>query len=302
MAATTTMATLNLPSLTSHPTPSSTFLKHPLTLQFPSRNPINPLSFSSSRTTRLRPIAAVEAPEKIEQLEKTEFDVSIDEVPSNARIAVIKAVRALTSLGLKEAKDLIEGLPKKLKEGVSKDDAEDAKKQLEEAGAKMSTSQVEVNMRSCRYVLQIGGMSDVATGDTSYRILVVATGAWMLKLEDYIICLIEFLKQLLACYCDVMQSSVGGNTVIIGGGCATLVPKLRLQIMRTVETITRVVPADLVVVGIEIHWNTILFESQLSIEKDGIRVNEKMQTSNSPILAVGEVAAFTVNCLVKFIA
>ncbi|KAL2943206.1 50S ribosomal protein L12 chloroplastic [Bienertia sinuspersici] len=70
--------------------------------------------------------------------EKTEFDVSIDEVPSNARIAVIKAVRALTSLGLKEAKELIEGLPKKLKEGVSKDDAEDAKKQLEDAGAKVS--------------------------------------------------------------------------------------------------------------------------------------------------------------------
>ena len=70
--------------------------------------------------------------------EKTEFDVSIDEVPSNARIAVIKAVRALTSLGLKEAKELIAGLPKKLREGVSKEDAEDAKKQLEEAGAKVS--------------------------------------------------------------------------------------------------------------------------------------------------------------------
>ena len=70
--------------------------------------------------------------------EKTEFDVVIDEVPSNARIATIKAVRALTSLALKEAKELIEGLPKKFKEGVSKDEAEDAKKQLEEAGAKVS--------------------------------------------------------------------------------------------------------------------------------------------------------------------
>ncbi|KAM5581670.1 large ribosomal subunit protein bL12c-like [Rosa sericea] len=69
--------------------------------------------------------------------EKTEFDVVIEEVPSNARIAVIKAVRALTSLALKEAKELIEGLPKKFKEGVSKDDAEDAKKQLEAAGAKV---------------------------------------------------------------------------------------------------------------------------------------------------------------------
>ncbi|KAG6716026.1 hypothetical protein I3843_04G025200 [Carya illinoinensis] len=70
--------------------------------------------------------------------EKTEFDVVIENVPSNARIAVIKAVRALTSLALKEAKELIEGLPKKFKEGVSKDEAEEAKKQLEEAGAKIA--------------------------------------------------------------------------------------------------------------------------------------------------------------------
>ncbi|KVI09161.1 50S ribosomal protein L12, chloroplastic-like [Cynara cardunculus var. scolymus] len=80
--------------------------------------------------------AGAEAPAAVE--EKTEFDVVIDEVPSNARIATIKAVRALTSLALKEAKELIEGLPKKFKEGVSKDEAEDAKKQLEEAGAKIS--------------------------------------------------------------------------------------------------------------------------------------------------------------------
>ncbi|CAN6336771.1 unnamed protein product [Urochloa humidicola] len=70
--------------------------------------------------------------------EKTEFDVVIEEVPSSARIATIKVVRVLTSLALKEAKDLIEGLPKKLKEAVSKDEAEDAKKQLEEVGAKVS--------------------------------------------------------------------------------------------------------------------------------------------------------------------
>ncbi|KAL0540832.1 hypothetical protein IC582_020847 [Cucumis melo] len=77
--------------------------------------------------------AAAEAVE-----EKTEFDVVIEDVPSNARIAVIKAVRALTSLALKEAKELIEGLPKKFKEGVSKEEAEDAKKQLEDAGAKIA--------------------------------------------------------------------------------------------------------------------------------------------------------------------
>ncbi|KAL9991656.1 50S ribosomal protein L12 [Helianthus debilis subsp. tardiflorus] len=80
--------------------------------------------------------AGAEAAEAVE--EKTEFDVVIDDVPSNARIATIKAVRGLTSLALKEAKELIEGLPKKFKEGVSRDEAEDAKKQLEEAGAKVS--------------------------------------------------------------------------------------------------------------------------------------------------------------------
>uniref|UniRef100_A0A0E0D6G1 Ribosomal protein L7/L12 C-terminal domain-containing protein n=1 Tax=Oryza meridionalis TaxID=40149 RepID=A0A0E0D6G1_9ORYZ len=70
--------------------------------------------------------------------EKTEFDVVIEEVPSSARIATIKVVRALTNLALKEAKDLIEGLPKKAKEAVSKEEAEEAKKQLEEVSAKVS--------------------------------------------------------------------------------------------------------------------------------------------------------------------
>ncbi|KAF6155479.1 hypothetical protein GIB67_020005 [Kingdonia uniflora] len=70
--------------------------------------------------------------------EQTEFNVVIEEVPSNARIATIKAVRALTSLALKEAKELIEGLPKTFKEAVSKDEAEEAKKQLEAAGAKIT--------------------------------------------------------------------------------------------------------------------------------------------------------------------
>ncbi|XP_058091820.1 large ribosomal subunit protein bL12c-like [Magnolia sinica] len=71
-------------------------------------------------------------------VEKTEFDVVIEEVPSNARIATIKVIRALTSLALKEAKELIEGLPKKFKEAVSKEEAEEAKKQLEEVGAKIA--------------------------------------------------------------------------------------------------------------------------------------------------------------------
>lgn len=68
--------------------------------------------------------------------EKTEFDVVMSSFGDN-KVAVIKAVRAITGLGLKEAKDLVEGAPSTVKEGVSKDDAENMKKQLEEAGAKV---------------------------------------------------------------------------------------------------------------------------------------------------------------------
>ena len=70
--------------------------------------------------------------------EKTEFDLILEEVPVDKKIAVLKIVRSLTGLGLKEAKDLVESTPKTVKEGVSKDDAQAAKKQLEEAGAKVS--------------------------------------------------------------------------------------------------------------------------------------------------------------------
>ena len=66
--------------------------------------------------------------------EKTEFDVVLKEVGPN-KINVIKAVRALTSLGLKEAKEKVDGAPSTIKEGVSKEEAEEAQKQLVEAGA-----------------------------------------------------------------------------------------------------------------------------------------------------------------------
>lgn len=69
--------------------------------------------------------------------EKTEFDVVLDAVGDD-KIKVIKAVREITSLGLKEAKELVEAAPKTLKEAVSKAEAEDYKKKLEEAGAKAS--------------------------------------------------------------------------------------------------------------------------------------------------------------------
>ena len=69
--------------------------------------------------------------------EKTEFDVVLEAAGSN-KIATIKAVRELTGLGLKEAKDLVEGAPKAVKEGLPKADAEAAKKKLEEASAKVA--------------------------------------------------------------------------------------------------------------------------------------------------------------------
>ena len=69
--------------------------------------------------------------------EKTEFDVVMDSFGDN-KINVIKVVRSATGLGLKEAKDLVEGVPSKVKEGISKEDAEKLKKELEEAGAKVT--------------------------------------------------------------------------------------------------------------------------------------------------------------------
>ena len=77
--------------------------------------------------------AAAEAVE-----EKTEFDVILEEVPADKKIAVLKVVRTITGLGLKEAKDLVESTPKAVKEGTGKDDAEAIKKQLEEACAKVT--------------------------------------------------------------------------------------------------------------------------------------------------------------------
>ena len=79
-------------------------------------------------------VAAAPAAAAPAEEEKTEFDVILKEVGAN-KIGVIKVVRALTSLGLKEAKEKVDGCPSTLKEGVSKEEAEEAKKQLTEAGA-----------------------------------------------------------------------------------------------------------------------------------------------------------------------
>lgn len=83
------------------------------------------------------PVAVAAVPgAAAEAAEKTEFNVVLADAGAN-KINVIKEVRALTSLGLKEAKELVEGAPKPVKEGVTKEEAEEAKKALEAAGAKV---------------------------------------------------------------------------------------------------------------------------------------------------------------------
>jgi large subunit ribosomal protein L7/L12 len=75
------------------------------------------------------PVAAAE--------EKTEFAIELKAAPADKKIAIIKVVREITGLGLKEAKDLVDGAPKQLKDGVNKDEAAEMKKKLEEAGAQV---------------------------------------------------------------------------------------------------------------------------------------------------------------------
>nr|YP_009293955.1 ribosomal protein L12 [Ahnfeltia plicata]AOM65643.1 ribosomal protein L12 [Ahnfeltia plicata]UAT97236.1 ribosomal protein L12 [Ahnfeltia plicata]UAT97441.1 ribosomal protein L12 [Ahnfeltia plicata] len=77
------------------------------------------------------------APVATEVEDKTEFDIILEEVPAPKKIAILKVVRSLTGLGLKEAKDLVESAPKTLKEAISKEDANEMKLKLEEAGAKV---------------------------------------------------------------------------------------------------------------------------------------------------------------------
>jgi large subunit ribosomal protein L7/L12 len=92
--------------------------------------------FGVSAAAAVAAMPAAAAAEAAPAEEKTEFDVVMSSFGSN-KVSVIKVVRALTSLGLKEAKELVEGVPSAIKEGVSKDEAEEVKKQLEEAGAQV---------------------------------------------------------------------------------------------------------------------------------------------------------------------
>jgi large subunit ribosomal protein L7/L12 len=82
-------------------------------------------------------VVAAAGPAAAAAEEKTEFDVELTEF-GDKKVNVIKVVREITGLGLKEAKDLVEGAPKVVKEAVSKDEAEELKKKLEEAGAKVT--------------------------------------------------------------------------------------------------------------------------------------------------------------------
>ena len=91
--------------------------------------------FGVSAAAPVAVAAVAAAPAEAAAEEASEVNVILASVPADKKIAVLKEVRAITGLGLKEAKDLVDGAPKAVKEGVKKEDAEAIKKQLEEAGA-----------------------------------------------------------------------------------------------------------------------------------------------------------------------
>jgi large subunit ribosomal protein L7/L12 len=90
----------------------------------------NMLALGASNSNVAKPIEVIE--------EKTEFDLILTEVPADKKIAILKVVRTITGLGLKEAKDLVESTPQTLKQGITKEACEIAKKQLEDVGAKVT--------------------------------------------------------------------------------------------------------------------------------------------------------------------
>ena len=84
----------------------------------------------------ISPIQTAEAPIIVVE-EKTSFDVTLIEVPSDKKIAILKVVRNITGLGLKESKDVVDNVPKIIKEGITKEESETIKKELENAGGKV---------------------------------------------------------------------------------------------------------------------------------------------------------------------
>ena len=96
-------------------------------------------TFDVDASTSVGPAMVMAAPTAAAEVEeKTEFNVMLDEVPADKKIAILKVVRSITGLGLKEAKELVESAPKQIQEGLAKENAEEIKKQLEEAGGKVS--------------------------------------------------------------------------------------------------------------------------------------------------------------------
>ena len=92
---------------------------------------------SASVANVAMPTQAAAAPTEAVE-EKTSFDITLIEVPADKKIAVLKIVRNLTGLGLKESKDIVDNVPKLLKEGVTKEESESIKKELEATGAKIT--------------------------------------------------------------------------------------------------------------------------------------------------------------------
>ncbi|MGH0934184.1 50S ribosomal protein L7/L12, partial [Bacillus mycoides] len=93
---------------------------------------------STSNSAMMMMSASGDANVSTETEEKTEFDVILEEVPAPKKISILKVVRSITGLGLKEAKDLVEAAPKAVKEAIAKEEVEEIRKKLEEAGAKES--------------------------------------------------------------------------------------------------------------------------------------------------------------------
>ena len=96
-------------------------------------------TFDIDTSTKVSPIVSVATSnsEKSKVEEQSEFDIILDEVPKNKKISILKTIRSLTQLGLKEAKTLVESVPQSIQKNVTKKDAENIKKKLEDVGAKI---------------------------------------------------------------------------------------------------------------------------------------------------------------------
>ena len=93
---------------------------------------------SASVSVATSPLAGVQAAAVEQVEEKTSFDLTLTEVPADKKIAILKVVRSVTGFGLKESKDIVDNVPKLLKEGLTKEESEKIKKEIEELGGKVT--------------------------------------------------------------------------------------------------------------------------------------------------------------------